>query len=231
MICVSLGNLSFREATKILGQVEMAELRLDLVNFSRLEIREAFSRHPNLIATFRSGKKPEKERKAILFEAITSGARYVDLDLKTDFKFLQEIKEKIKKSRCHLIISYHNISKTPSQVKLQQIIRQAFRLGAQIAKIACFCRQPADNARLLSLLDDQRSIVVCGLGPIGLATRIVAPLCGAPFTYAFWAGYQPTASGQISYQQLRKIYSLFNFETEKFSFPSCYPQIIKRTQR
>ncbi len=231
MICVSLGNLSFQEAIKILDQVEMAELRLDLLNFNRREIKKIFSSHPNLIATFRSGRKPEKERKTFLFEAITSGARYVDLDLKTDLDLLNQIKEKIKKSNCHLIISYHDVRKTPSQIRLQQIINQAFRLGAQIAKIACYCRQPADNARLLSLLDDQRSIVVCGLGPIGLVTRIAAPLCGSPFTYAYWDGYEPTSFGQISYQKLSKVYKLFNFEKIKIFLPGNQHQRFKGIQR
>ncbi len=45
MICVSLGYISFKEILQILDQVEMAELRLDLLNLSLLEIRRIFSRH------------------------------------------------------------------------------------------------------------------------------------------------------------------------------------------
>lgn len=215
MICVSLGYISFKEILQILDQVEMAELRLDLLNLSLLEIRRIFSRHQNLIATFRSGKEPEEKRKAFLLEAIASGARYVDLDFNSDNSFLREIKGAIKKSGGDLIISYHNERQTPSSLRLRQIINHAFSQEAQIAKVACLCLRPIDNSRLLSLLSDPRPVVVCGLGHSGLITRIAAPLCGAPFTYACWEGHPPTASGQISYQQLKKFYKFLSFEKNK----------------
>lgn len=231
MICVSLGNISFKEALQVLSQVEMAELRLDLLNFSLSEIRRIFSSHQNLIATFRSGKEPEEKRKSFLLEAVASGAKYIDLDLSSDRSFLSEIKEAIKRSGGQLILSYHNEKKTPSSFRLRQIINRAFSQGAQIAKVACFCARPIDNSRLLTLLNDSRPIVVCGLGQLGLITRIAAPLCGAPFTYAYWDGYPPTAPGQISYQQLKQFYEWLNYGKNKGELKNITDNLSKRKPR
>ncbi len=206
MICVSLGKLSFEECQHVLCQVEMAELRLDLLNFSLTQLKKVFSSHPNLIAAFRSRKSGDQKRKAFLREAIKAGARFLDLDIQTDVDFISEVKKALKEKGGMLIISYHNFRKTPEEAELHQIIQRAFSQGADIVKVACFCRQPGDNARLLSLLSKGRPVVVCGLGPAGIITRVAAVLCGSPFTYAYWEGKKPTAPGQLSYQQLKKIY-------------------------
>lgn len=208
MICVSLGRISFEECRRILRQVNMAEIRIDLMDWEIEELRAIFSSHPNLIATCRPGKHRPIQRQLLLLEAITSGARYVDLDLKTDIAEKAEIQERAKKKGCQVIISYHQERWTPPRAVLERIIKRAFSLGADLVKIACFCRQMEDNARLLGLLDNRRRVIVCGLGPLGLITRLATPFCGSPFTYAFWEGLEPTARGQVSYQTLEKIHQL-----------------------
>lgn len=210
MICVSLGNISFDECRRVLRRVEMAELRLDLLNFSLAQVKTIFSSHPRLIAAFRPGKSAEEKRNIFLRMAIAAGVRYVDLDIQTDAKLISELKKNISQTGCQLIISYHNFSQTPEAARLRQIINQAFARGADIAKVACFCREPKDNARLLGLLSEGRPVVVCGMGPAGSITRIAAALCGSPFTYAYWEGTEPTAPNQLSYQQVKKIYELLS---------------------
>lgn len=208
MICVSLGRISSKECRRILRQVEMAEIRIDLMDWGREEVKAIFSSHPNLIATCRPGKQRPMQRQLLLLEAITSGARYVDLDLNTDMAWREDIQERAKKKGCQVIISYHQERWTPPRAVLERIIKRAFSLGANLAKIACFCRHPEDNARLLGLLDGRRRVIVCGLGPLGSITRLATPLCGGLFTYAFWEGLEPTARGQVSYQTLEKIHQL-----------------------
>jgi len=206
MICVSLGKVSFETCQKILREVALAEIRLDLMPLSLAEVRRLFSSHPHLIATFRPGHFPEATRKRLLLVALTAGARYVDLDLESDRHLLSLLREKIKTTHSRLIISYHNHKETPPAAKLRCLVREAFSLGADLVKIACFCRCREDNSRLLSLVTGRRPVIVCGLGPLGVVSRVAAPLCGSPFTYAFWEGEEPTAAGQLSYQKLKSIY-------------------------
>jgi 3-dehydroquinate dehydratase-1 len=208
MICVSLGKVSFETCQKILREVALAEIRLDLMPLSLAEVRRLFSRHPHLIATFRPGHFPEATRMEFLLAALTAGARYVDLDLESDRHLLSPLREKIKATHSRLIISYHNHKETPPAAKLRCLVREAFSLGADLVKIACFCRCRQDNSRLLSLVTLRRGVIVCGLGPLGVVSRVAAPLCGSPFTYAFWEGEEPTAAGQLSYQKLKSIYEL-----------------------
>ncbi len=210
MVCVSLGKVSFEECRRVLGLVEMAELRLDLLNFSSDQLKKIFSSHPNLIAAFRSRKSGEQKGKVFLLEAINSGARFIDLDIETDAGFVSEVKKALKEKGGQLIVSYHNFRKTPEARELRHIIKRAFSRGADIAKVACFCRKPGDNARLLGILSENRPVVVCGMGPSGTITRVASVLCGSPFTYAYWQGKKPTAPGQLSYQQLKRIHQLLS---------------------
>jgi len=208
MICVSLGKVSFETCQKILRKVALAEIRLDLMPLSLAEVRRLFARHSHLIATFRPGRFPEAKRRKFLLAALAAGARYIDLDLESDRHLLLALKEKIKATPSRLIISYHNQKETPPAAQLRRMVLQAFSLGADLVKIACFCRRSEDNGRLLSLVTGRRPVIVCGLGPLGAASRVAAPLCGSPFTYAFWEGEEPTAAGQLSYQKLKSIYEL-----------------------
>lgn len=203
MICVSLGNIKVRDCLKLLPRLEMAEIRLDLMEISLKDIGYLFSSHPCLIATCRQGKYPQEERRRFLLEAVEAGAAYVDLDLESDESLRPEIRLKTQASGCRLLLSFHDFHKTPAAFELHNIIDRAFKLGADLAKIACFSQTPRDNARLLGLLADYRPIVVCGLGPLGRATRVAAPLCGSPFTYASWENTTPTAPGQMNHHYLR----------------------------
>lgn len=220
MICVSLGNISFDECRRVLRLVEMAELRLDLLKFSLAQVKTIFSSHPRLIAAFRPGRSAEEKRKIFLREAIAAGARYVDLDIQTDARLISELKKNMTGTDCELIISYHNFRSTPPAARLRQIIDRAFARGADIVKIACFCREPRDNARLLGLLSEGRRVVVCGMGPAGTITRAAATLCGSPFTYAHWEGMKPTAPDQLSYQQIKKIYKLLGLNLNARNNPA-----------
>ncbi|HPD96016.1 MAG TPA: type I 3-dehydroquinate dehydratase, partial [Tenuifilaceae bacterium] len=53
-ICVSIGINNFDIALEAVGECQMAELRLDLVNFSDDQLRKIYSLNRNIIATFRT---------------------------------------------------------------------------------------------------------------------------------------------------------------------------------
>jgi len=212
MICVSLGKISFKKCLAILPQVEMAEIRLDLMNISIEKITSLFSSLPHLIATCRQGKFSHQKREWLLFKAIEAGAAYVDLDLEKDLKIMKNILPLLKSKKSRLILSYHNFTETPPTSQLRKLVSLAFKKGADVAKIACYIQTPQDNARLISLLQIKKPVVICGLGALGGITRIAALFCGSPFTYASWKNRPPTAEGQIEYSSLKTLWRLINHD-------------------
>jgi 3-dehydroquinate dehydratase I len=54
MICISIAGVSFERCRDVLADAEMAEIRLDRLDFSIQQVKEIFSIHPRLIATIKA---------------------------------------------------------------------------------------------------------------------------------------------------------------------------------
>ena len=214
MICVSLAYLSFEQCREILRDIEMAEIRLDRLNFSLPQVREIFSMHQRLIATCRPGNIGEEERKELLLTAGEAGAAFLDIESDAEPGFKTVVSQACRDKNCKVIMSYHNYERTPSRQVLEEIIDSCFADGADIVKIACQALCQADAARILSLYDqdemghENEKIVALAMGEMGKITRLAALLLGAPFTYAALSQGKETASGQMSKQTLMEILNL-----------------------
>ena len=208
MICVSLADLSFSSCRKALESVECAEIRLDRSDFSQEEVAALFAQRPVLIATCRPGSFTQDQRREYLATAINAGAGYVDIECDAEETYREYLKNLAQKSDCRVILSYHNFEETPSLDLLHQIREDCFSRGADIAKIACRVDSQKDNARLLSLYDTEGKVISLGMGEKGRITRIVAPLLGAPFTYAALEPGQETAEGQIVKDKIETLLKL-----------------------
>ncbi|MBS3067078.1 type I 3-dehydroquinate dehydratase [Candidatus Micrarchaeota archaeon] len=209
-VCVSIGDCSVEECIKSLQDLELAEIRLDKINakLSTDDVKNIFSQKLKLIATCRATKTlNDTERKNLLLSAIDAGAAYVDIEVEASDAYKNEILNKAKSKGCKIIISYHNYESTPKKGELEQIVNWCLEAG-DIAKIACKVQSQHDNARLLSLLDTDKKIIVIGMGEKGKITRIVAPLLGSPFTYASLKEGKETAEGQISVDRLKELMRL-----------------------
>ena len=88
------------------------------------------------------------------------------------------------------------------------MIRACRAAGADVVKLACQVNEPADNIRLLSLYDKEEQLVIVGMGPLGVITRIAGPLLGALFTYAAPKKEMETATGQLTKDTLLQIYDM-----------------------
>lgn len=202
----------------------LAEIRLDTADLSPNEIQQIFSLPVKLIATYKSGNKPDDLRLKALMTAIISGAAYVEIEVESDSDFRNEIIRAAHFQGCRVIISYHNYEITPPRSELTTIIDQCFFYGADIAKIACLVNSEEENARLLSLYNyvytmdspcgsqpgSQKQFIAIGMGDKGKMTRIAAPSLGAPFTYASLSEQSKTAPGQIEFKKLETIFNLVN---------------------
>jgi len=201
MICVSLGRVTPVRCRSLLKTIDFAEIRLDLTGWTLDDVRRIFALPRTLIATCRPGRLPEAERKRVLLEAIASGASYVDVESDSSAGWKKEILGQARRFSCQVIFSRHDEHRAPPDKVLRRIIDRSFREGADIVKIACWVRSGEDVLRLLALYGyrpkTRGRLLVLGLGPQGILTRLAAPLLGAPFTFAAADGLPATAAGQL----------------------------------
>ena len=181
----------------MVSRYPFVEVRLDTLAITPDDVRQLFGSGHRLIATCRPGRHSDPERIRLLSAAIEAGAAYVDLELEAVSRVGDIMRPLAARHGCRLIVSHHDYTATPPTTALRKIIYRCFGAGADLAKVACYARHQCDAARLLGLLDSERSLVVIGMGPLGRITRIVAPLLGAPFTFVAAERGAETAPGQL----------------------------------
>lgn len=205
MYCVSIGIKDFNKAIEVIQDYEMAEIRLDLCDFSTIQVKEIFSSHENLIATYRKNREYRmEERENDIKVSIVRGAKWLDLDMEHNSnKDIKELKRYCNKHNTKLILSVHNYEKTPGKGEIEEYIDKAKSLGADIIKLVFYSNNEKDNDRVLSLYDNNNNIVAFNMGEIGKETRVKALILGAPFTYVALTGTQ-TAPGQMTIDDMKK---------------------------
>jgi len=104
-----------------------------------------------------------------------------------------------------VIGSFHDFAATPGTVALQDTVRRGLDLGANAIKAATRLHGPGDLFRLIDLLQAFPGIPlsVMGMGPLGLASRLLAAQCGSFLNYGYLA--RPNAPGQWPARQLRAL--------------------------
>ena len=201
MICISIGKMNLIGEVNTL-QPSLVEIRYDLVRKQPDQVADKLSQSILQVATCRPGHYSDNQRIEILKRAIDIGAVYVDVEIESSPDFIREISSYAKQRKTHLIISYHNLNETPTREKLQEILKSCYSAGADIAKIACMVNSKRDNARLLSLYDEEGRKIVLGMGDKGRITRLAALDLGAEFSFAALSHEDKTAPGQFSYNEL-----------------------------
>lgn len=211
-ICVSIGGIGYTELINRIKSIHFAEIRIDMLDFDNQQLKDLFLAHNNLIATCRYSKKYGDNRFEILQNCLEWGAAYVDIEIDTDEIQRKSIVDLAKKLGRKVIVSYHNYDSTPDAESLNTITQSLFDAGADIAKIACMVKLPEDNAKILGLYADFENLVAIGMGTAGIITRVIAPLMGAPFTFASVAGIE-TSPGQLDEHELSNIVNLLESYT------------------
>lgn len=200
-ICLSIGHIAYNDIVELLKGVALAEIRIDLLELDEMQLRSVFNSHKNLIATHRASDGDFEKMVSTLNLAIDNGCTYIDIDVDTPESYRNELIEKAKVSGCKVILSYHNFSETPDAKQLNQIVSNLFKMGADVAKIACLATNEDDCNRVLEIYSYHKNIVAFSMGEIGKKTRIEALKRGAPFTFASVKGKE-TAPGQMSYEDI-----------------------------
>lgn len=211
MIATVIRNRSYDDILRLLDDpwIELAEIRLDLCTLSDEQIEDIFSNTDTpLIATCRSGELPEKECERRLSLAISSGARYADLEINVSEAFSKRFRKLCRECGSEIIRSYHNFECTPPLEELQGIVKQCFKYGADIAKVVTFAHSAKDCATVEALYcagdavgeahaggasnqgdfgcseAADRRLIAFAMGEQGRSTRLSCLKFGAPFSYA-----------------------------------------------
>lgn len=217
MICVSLGNISFEEASKIASEESMVEIRADLLQFSDSQFTELLRLSKRSIFTCRPGVYSEAERKELFALAIENQASFIDLEIESEVEFLAEIKQLIETSNTELILSYHNFENTPSFEELRQIMTSCYNLGAALVKAATMIIHDEDLQTIFSLYSKPGRKVLIGMGEKGIITRIAATFLGSEFSFAAPENIEKTAPGQLSVGEMKEILKILKAEENSVS--------------
>ena len=225
MICIVIKGPTFEEAQDQLAQAilqaNMIELRLDL--FSNIDLaslkRLRTLCHLPMIFTLRSRlqggsyQQSEKERLATLFTFLEAKPDYLDLEWNISASFISCVRQAYPSLR--LIISYHDMIKTPSHKDLDALYEKMRRIPARFYKIAVTATTILDTLRFLCWKKEQDAqlIGIC-MGFQGQISRILSPLFGSPFTYASLDDTQTTAKGQLTAQTLIQTYRYFSLNQD-----------------
>ena len=214
MICIPIVNDDPAALKKAGPLADFFEVRIDLIGKSWREVTGRLTK-PWLACNRRAEeggkwKGNEADRIKELLSAINLGARIIDIELSTPglAKVVKEIKGK---AQC--LISYHNNKETPRE-KLREIVRQELDAGADICKVVTTARAFADNIAVLQLIKEFPGVkvVAFAMGEGGQISRVLSPLIGGCFTYASMTEGKESAAGQMTVEDLRKIYQMLGKE-------------------
>jgi 3-dehydroquinate dehydratase type I len=142
-----------------------------------------------------------------LITAVELGASIVDIELSTS-NLVEAIPLIKKKAEC--LVSLHELEKTSPLEQLKEIVKKQLAAGADICKVVTTAQSPADNLTTLNLIAGfpGAKIVSFAMGPLGFASRVLCPLVGGYFTYASLGEGKESAPGQLTVEQLKRIYGM-----------------------
>ncbi len=141
-------------------------------------------------------------RREALLELLPAAA-LVDVEIRS-LGGMEKVLSEARKAGVGIIVSFHDFQKTPPAARLQALVKQASDAGADVLKIATHTNTPGDVARLLDLLEKTPlPLAVMGMGPLGMASRVILAATGSVLNYG-WL-HQPNVTGQWSAKDLRGI--------------------------
>lgn len=217
MICVSIGRtrhkMMIMEHRALAARgAELAELRVDWLSHSPDIPRLLKDRPTPVVVTCRrkedrgQWRGDEELRLRVLKEAIISGAEYVDLemDVAADVRRYGPTKR---------IISHHDFEETPDNIA--EIHEHLCSLDPDVVKLVTMANSPSDMIRMLKVVAKSKvpTIGFC-MGDLGIPSRILCGKYGAPFTYATFSSERELAPGQITFDDMKRIYHYDQIDAE-----------------
>ena len=225
LVCVSVSGENAEDimvkVQPVKSFVDLVEVRLDTM--TRPDVEECmgllsmdmlFTNRPLWEGGQFDGS--EEERLAPLVKAVSCGAAFVDLELRSDRALREKLLEAAANSVTHCIFSWHDFDKTLQEDEFNELLVSMKTSGADIAKIVTTAHDEFDVLRVLSLQRKARDIDLplscfC-MGDKGRISRFASLYLGSFMSYVAVDEQSATAPGQFSARQFHQLQSVFNHE-------------------
>lgn len=195
--CLTVANMTFEQALELIPQFPMAEIRMDLLEFTDEEYKKIFLLSTELIATCRNDTKISQ-----LENAINYGADYIDIEYEILERDRNHLLGLAKSKKAKVIISHHNFDNSDSD-KWDEIIKNSKEYGADFVKLAVKVDTKEDAIKLMNLYTKYQNIIAFGLGEWAQFTRIMSYYIGAPWVFVYYE--KSIAEGQLRYDWKEKL--------------------------
>ncbi len=195
-------------SSETLEQIDVFEIRIDMLEKQFLDnpvrvinsIRQRYDKP--LILTVRSKLEGgitsfADDARYEIFKNAISIVDAIDVELSSP-ELMKRVANLCKENKKLLIASYHNFTKTPEYMYMENLVQNGKKMGADIIKIAVKSNNFDDVANLIefTIKNREEGLITISLGNIGLITRIVNPVVGSLMTYGFID--MASSPGQIS---------------------------------
>jgi 3-dehydroquinate dehydratase I len=157
-----------------------------------------------MLGTIRENARNKKNRLEWFAKAIA----LVDaVDIEVDAEIAKQIIKMAAKKT--IIVSEHDFKGTPSNARLDRMVKQARDLGCHIFKIAAMANSTNDVVRLLEFINKCKTPVVgFSMGELGAISRVLSMFFGSLYSYGYVK--KANAPGQIQIgtliEEVRKYY-------------------------
>jgi 3-dehydroquinate dehydratase I len=141
---------------------------------------------------------------------------FLDIELHT-LHDNDELVDFFTEQKTRMLVSWHDFEKTPTSNELIDLLGE-MRIYSNYVKLVTTARNVEDCIRVLDLYKDvtELNLISFAMGDLGILSRILCTIYGnAPFTYA--ALEEPFVSGQLTIQQMRKLYDMIGLSPGKIN--------------
>src|SRR5262245_6637719 len=178
-LCVTVSAptmADIRRERDAVADADLVEVRLDSVRDPDVQAALADRRRPVIVTcrpTWEGGSftGSEEERRRLLFDALTAGAEYVDVEARAGFDDLLATPH-----RPRIVLSMHAFSGVPAD--LDGRVRAMLATGAGTVKVAVQTRRLTDCISLSEIAArhggaDRNGLALIGMGEAGAITRVL----------------------------------------------------------
>ena len=197
---------------------DVVEIRLDAMPEARiapcvaaLDLPLLVTNRPQWEGGLFAGR--EDDRVDQLCAAVRAGARYADIELRTDPALRSQLFAVARDCSARMIVSSHDYTGTPPAALLQATLQQMVASGAHMGKIVTTATNADEALRVLAVQGEAKTLhfplSAFAMGEPGRITRLASLYLGGAMTYASLDEHQATAPGQLSVCHLRALITLF----------------------
>ncbi len=110
----------------------------------------------------------------------------MDIDYAEDEVYRDSLLGLAVRAGADVILSYHMDAWDGDLDVLRGLLGEMGALGPLYTKLAVPCPTPFDTLQLMSLYAEYKRIILLDTSAHGLASRVLGPVLGAPFTYGYF---------------------------------------------